>query len=446
MNDPFGDTRLSHSGDGPGQIRLWPVATIVVAIFLLFVVRLFQLQILEGEALASRSQANYVRTVRLEAQRGTIVDREGRTIAASRLAYGVDLIPNEIRNPWRTYSVLGTILRQDPSEISKRVGQPRGRRRFQAVNLSKDLSIEAQAQVAAHRYAMPGVELYRKPLRDYVYGPLAAQLLGTIGEVDAEELGEDAYKDYRPGETIGKTGIEAANEGHLRGRTGGVNLVVDVAGREIEEIETGDRITGTLERDGPDVFHSRLSVSPGGRWLMSAGWVWHPVDVVYVYDLAEAIREPATLDKEGLSPPGAWEMSSASFSGPDAVVIGTSDEFYGDEDDSDDLRPGKNVIGMWEIGAASYSAAVSLEHPPGAIMALDDRFAICFFGHPRLIDFDQARTVHEWHEIDSGEQARSITWGKESPRIALDPQNARFAVADDECVRIVEIDLNALRS
>lgn len=215
---------------------------------------------------------------------------------------------------------------------------------------------------------------------------------------------------------------------------------------EIEEIETGDRITGTLERDGPDVFHSRLSVSPGGRWLMSAGWVWHPVDVVYVYDLAEAIREPATLDKEGLSPPGAWEMSSASFSGPDAVVIGTSDEFYGDEDDSDDLRPGKNVIGMWEIGAASYSAAVSLEHPPGAIMALDDRFAICFFGHPRLIDFDQARTVHEWHEIDSGEQARSITWGKESPRIALDPQNARFAVADDECVRIVEIDLNALRS
>jgi penicillin-binding protein 2 len=250
MNDPFGDTRLSQSGDGPGQIRLWPVAVIVVGIFLLFVTRLFQLQILEGEALASRSQANYVRTVRLEAQRGTIVDREGRTIAASRPAYGVDLIPNEIRNPWRTYSVLGAILGEDPAEISERVGQPRGRRRFQPVNLSKDLPLEARAQVAAHRYAMPGVELYRKPLRDYVYGSLAAQLLGTIGEIDAEELQEEAFVDYRSGETIGKTGIEEANEHHLRGRAGGVNLVVDVAGREIDEID-------------------RVDPTPGGRLVLS---------------------------------------------------------------------------------------------------------------------------------------------------------------------------------
>jgi len=250
MNDPFGDTRLSHSGEGPGQMRLWPVAMIVVAIFLVFVIRLFQLQILEGEDLASRSQANYVRTVRLEAQRGTIVDREGRTVAASRPAYGIDLIPNEIRNPWRTYSVLGAILDRDPTEISERVGRPRGRRRFQPVNLSRDLSAEARAQVAAHRYAMPGVELYRKPLRDYVYGRLAAQLLGTIGEIDASELASGDFAGYRAGETIGKTGLEEAHERHLRGRAGGVNRVVDVAGREIDEID-------------------RIEPTPGGRLVLT---------------------------------------------------------------------------------------------------------------------------------------------------------------------------------
>ena len=69
MNDPFGDARLSNTSDGPAQLRIWPMVIVVVAIFLVFIVRLFQLQILEGEALASRSQANYVRTVRLEAQR-----------------------------------------------------------------------------------------------------------------------------------------------------------------------------------------------------------------------------------------------------------------------------------------------------------------------------------------------------------------------------------------
>ncbi len=250
MNDPLGDARLSNTGDGPGQIRLWPVALVVIGIFSTFVFRLFQLQILEGEALASRSQANYVRTVRLEAQRGTIVDREGRTIAASRPAYGVDLIPHEIRNPWRTYSVLASILDRDPQEIADEVGQPSGRRRFKPISLSKDLSLVERAQISAHRYAMPGVELYGKPLREYLYQNLAAQLLGTIGEIDPNELQSADFDGYRSGETIGKTGVEARNESHLRGRAGGVNLVVDVAGREIDEI-------------------ARREPTPGGRLVLS---------------------------------------------------------------------------------------------------------------------------------------------------------------------------------
>jgi penicillin-binding protein 2 len=250
MNDPFGDARLSKNSDGPAQLRIWPLVIIVIAVFILFIGRLFQLQILEGEALASRSQANYVHTVRLEAQRGSIVDREGRTIAASRPAYGVDLIPHEIQNPWRTYSVLGSILDLEPEEIASRVGEPHGRRRFQPVSLSKDLALGERAKVAAHRYAMPGVELYRKPLRDYVFRDLAAQLLGTIGEIDSGELKADSFSNYRAGETIGKTGIEAANEDHLRGRAGGVNLIVDVAGREIDEID-------------------RREPTPGGRLVLS---------------------------------------------------------------------------------------------------------------------------------------------------------------------------------
>ena len=178
------------------------------------------------------------------------MDREGHTIAASRLAYGVDVIPHEVRNPWRTYSVLGQILGEDPESLSEQVGQPRGRRRFQPVSLARDLPREAWAKVDAHRYAMPGVELRRQPLRDYVYGPMAAQLLGTIGEIGASELARESFADYRSGETIGKTGLEATSEHHLRGRAGGENLVVDVAGRVIETID-------------------RIEPMPGGRLVLS---------------------------------------------------------------------------------------------------------------------------------------------------------------------------------
>ena len=254
MNDRLGEARLSHMGDGPVQVRLWPLVVLVLGIFLLFVFRLFQLQILEGEDLASRSQANSVRTVRLEAQRGTIVDREGRVLAATRPAHGVDLMPNDLRNRWRTYSVLGAVLDMDPEVIEERVGSPRGRRRFQPISLSKDLQPRERAQIAGHRYAMPGVELYQKPLREYVYGSMAAQLFGTIGEIGVSELQSAEFAGYRQGETIGKTGIEATHEAHLRGRAGGANVIVDVAGREIDEIgrrepTPGGRLVLTLDLD-----------------------------------------------------------------------------------------------------------------------------------------------------------------------------------------------------
>jgi penicillin-binding protein 2 len=250
MSEPLGRGRLSNNADGPGDIRLWPLVFVVLALFTLFIGRLFQLQILEGEYLASRSEANSVRTVQLDAPRGTIVDRDGRIVAASRPAYHVDVMPNEIQNPWRTYSVLGAILGRDAQELSDKVGRPKGRLRFQPVSLSDDLDFEQRAMVAEHHYALAGVEFYDKPLREYVYGDLAAQLLGTIGEIDAAELEKPEFSDYRSGETIGKTGIESAFEMHLRGRTGGVNRIVDVAGREIEELD-------------------RVEPTPGGRLVLA---------------------------------------------------------------------------------------------------------------------------------------------------------------------------------
>ncbi|HEB88879.1 MAG TPA: penicillin-binding protein 2 [Deltaproteobacteria bacterium] len=341
MNDPLGHSRLSNTSDGPGQLRLWPIAVVVVLIFSLFVGRLFQLQILEGDVLASRSQANSVRTVRIEAQRGTIVDREGRTIAASRPAFGVDVIPYEVRNPWRTYSVLGAILARDPREIAATVGQPRGRRRFQAVALEKDLARVEHAKIATHRYAMPGVELHRKPLRDYVYGSLAAQLLGTIGEVGPKELKSEAFADYRQGETVGKTGIEAANEEHLRGRAGGVNLIVDVGGREIDEID-------------------RVEPIPGGRLVLSLD-----LDLQQAAEAAFRSDDPETPDRMGalvaLDPRNGDVLALVSEPAYDAnIFAGGIDQAAWRALNQDEWRPLRNraIAGVYPPGS-TYKAIVA---------------------------------------------------------------------------------------
>lgn len=250
----MGDDRLSSANEAPSELRLGLIALVVVAVFVVFVLRLFQLQVLEGADLASRSVRNSVRTLRLEAPRGDIVDREGRALATSRPAFRVQVIADDVQSVGRTYSVLGDLIARDAAEIGALVGRPTGRKRFQPVVIEGDLGYEARARVEAHRYALPGVVTDMTPRRHYVESHRAAHLLGTIGEIDAEQLGSGAFADYRSGEVVGKIGIEAELEPHLRGRAGGRNVVIDVAGQEIEVIGEvapvpGGRLVLTLDLD-----------------------------------------------------------------------------------------------------------------------------------------------------------------------------------------------------
>jgi penicillin-binding protein 2 len=215
---------------------LWLFA-VVIAVFSVFALRLFHLQVIQGEALRLRSESNRIRIVRLEAPRGKILDREGREIATTRAAFSVQAIPAEVRRPDTTWPVLARLMEADAAALRDRVGQPSGRARFQPVDLASDLSRDALARVEAHRYALSGITTDVRPRRLYVDGGLASHLLGTLGEIHEEQLATREFADYRAGEVVGQTGIEAVYEGHLRGRAGGRNVVVDVAGREVEVLE-----------------------------------------------------------------------------------------------------------------------------------------------------------------------------------------------------------------
>ena len=271
MPETFRDGRLA-SGDDPAlEPRLGVLAAAIVLVFLIFFVRLFQLQIVDGAALRERSERNFVRTVRLEAPRGDIVDRNGRVFATTRPAYAVQVIPNEMREADRTYRVLAALLDEESVEIAERVGNPRGRGRFQPVVLDGDIDYEELVGVESYRYAMPGVVTDILPRRQYVDGRHAAHLLGTIGQIEQSQLTNPEFSDYRGGDIIGQSGLEALYESHLRGRAGGRNLVVDVAGREIEVIDEippmpGGRLVLTLDVDlqraAEHAFDSQMEGEP----------------------------------------------------------------------------------------------------------------------------------------------------------------------------------------
>ncbi len=235
-------------GRGPepileGRVRI--VAAVVVLVFGTFLLRLFQLQIVEGEILARRSQQNSIRTVRLEAPRGKIVDREGRVLATTRPAWSLQVVPSDLRERERTFTVLEELAeRPDDGWLAKRVSKGGGARRHQAVRLLDDLSFEQLARLETHRFALPGVRIDVEPRRHYLEGELAAHLLGSIGEIRAEQLDADRFRGYAAGEIVGQSGLESRLETHLRGRAGGRNVVVDVAGREVGEVRSVAPVPG----------------------------------------------------------------------------------------------------------------------------------------------------------------------------------------------------------
>jgi penicillin-binding protein 2 len=223
-------------GAGPDPVleeRLALLVALILLVFGVFGVRLFQFQILRGEELKGIAQGNAVRLVRLEAPRGEVLDREGRVLATTRPAFGVEVVPSDLHRPELTFAALGLLLDVDGEALRQRVGQPRGRLRFQPVRLAGDLSFDQRSRVESHLYALPGVITDVRPRRHYVGGDLGAHLLGTLGEIRREQLATRDFADYRQGEVIGQSGIEALLEPSLRGKAGGRNVVVDVAGRVV---------------------------------------------------------------------------------------------------------------------------------------------------------------------------------------------------------------------
>ena len=221
------------------------IAAGILLVYAIFVGRFFELQITEGADLRARSERNSVRNIILEAPRGDIVDREGRVLATTRPAFGLQVMPVDLHaNREATFEALGQLLDVDPLEFEEKVGERRGRERFQPVRLADDLPYDRLARIESHLYALPGVMTDVRPRRHYVAGELAAHLLGQVGKISGKQLSSEAFEGYKGWEVVGKSGLEATLEKNLRGTMGGRNVVVDVVGRITDVIDEVKPVPG----------------------------------------------------------------------------------------------------------------------------------------------------------------------------------------------------------
>lgn len=204
-------------------------------VFLTFIGRLVQLQVIEGSAYRSRSEAQGIKQIVREPIRGAIYDRNGHAIVANIPSYSVLVTPNKITP--ETKVTLARILATDTATINEKIKQYKINN-FSPVRIWRDIDRQAWVLLNEWHTELTGVDIVEESKRAYAGDIRASHILGYTKEINKDEilrLGD--Y--YQAGDVIGKSGIEQAYEDHLRGEKGYEFVAVNNRGQRVNQFNDG---------------------------------------------------------------------------------------------------------------------------------------------------------------------------------------------------------------
>ena len=190
----------------------------------------FRAQVYRSSEWVLQADSNRLRPLTLPAPRGTIRDRAGRPLADNVPGYSVSILSASrdsmmsSLNRVRDHLEIGERrLERALQEIEDRSPRP--------VLLSVDASFEAVAALEERSSVFPRVLIETRPKRRYPAGAVGAHVVGSVGEINQQELESEQFEGAEPGLIVGRSGIEWQYERVLQGRTGVRYVEVDASGR-----------------------------------------------------------------------------------------------------------------------------------------------------------------------------------------------------------------------
>jgi penicillin-binding protein 2 len=216
--------------------RLRLLTLCVLAVFAVLVLRLWFLQILNGPSYRVQSENNRIQLQDIPPFRGMIFDRWGELLVDNRPSYNLYIIPEQIQDQTQLLKSLELLTGLEPQFVKDKLGKESHKYPFKPVLIKKNVSRDELAIVETNLFNLPGVMIQVKPQRHYIFGSFASHLIGYLGEISERQLGKEKYKDNRPGDLIGKSGVEGEWQKHLHGFRGGAQVEVDAAGRKLRVV------------------------------------------------------------------------------------------------------------------------------------------------------------------------------------------------------------------
>jgi len=260
--------------------RVGAIQVIAFVLLALLGARLYYLQVVNGEYYSDRAENQRIRMIPIPAPRGAIFDRKGRILVDSRPIYNVvisnDGLKHAAAGPDKVVDY-SSGLRLEPQFVTERLSVLKKQNEFESLVLKENATIDDIAWVEAHSLEFPELRVELQPQRHYPLGTTLAHVLGYVGEISPKQLESDTYKEkgFRPGDIIGKGGLEQYYDEFLRGRPGYKKVIVDSRGRVQSELETvppqsGQDLVTTIDLDLQMTAEDQLARSSTKRGVVIA--------------------------------------------------------------------------------------------------------------------------------------------------------------------------------
>ena len=280
-------------------IRVAGAGVLAFVLFGIVFFRLWYLEVLDGDKYLAQARDNRVRTERIPAPRGRIVDASNVVLVDNRratvLALNPASIPSEMRDAIATYGQeftkrskrpkghkgprpplpeatgellaryerLGKVLGLSVKTINQRVVSGILQVPYANVRIRTDVPASQRNYIQERSDQSPGVTVAQLYVRQYPNKSLAAQVLGSIGQINKAQLEQSHFKGVAGGTDIGKSGLEYEYDKQLRGTDGSLHIEVNAAGERrravtAREPKQGRELKLTLRLDLQQAGESAL--------------------------------------------------------------------------------------------------------------------------------------------------------------------------------------------
>jgi len=289
------------------NLRFNILTVLIYLIGIIFIAKLFSLQIVHGAEYREQSNTRLTRDSTLEASRGAILDRTGTELVTSNMTFSLEMYKSKVDTNTLNAAILNMIqvlekygcsyadtfpIRMDPfsftigeealakwkksnnldenisaeqafyrfkdkydignaniQEVRKIIAiryliSQKGYSSTRAVTISEDIPREAVAEFSESSEKFAGINVVVKPVREYTSDNLASHILGYAGTISSEEY-ESRKNYYSPNDMIGKTGIEYVFEEYLKGKNGTKQIDMAVDGTTTAEYIAQEAVAGS---------------------------------------------------------------------------------------------------------------------------------------------------------------------------------------------------------